>query len=84
MQADEFLVKPKTGKTRRDVNGLFGMFSDGKLSSKDFIRQKAEETSKENKTAFGCFSEFADPSKIAGEKGVWANAAVEKHRKEAK
>jgi len=40
-----------------------------------------QETGKERKTAFGCLREFADPSKIPGEKGAWARAAVEKHAK---
>jgi hypothetical protein len=31
-----------------DVNDLFGMFNDGKLSSDDFIRQKAVEKEMEN------------------------------------
>jgi len=40
-----------------------------------------QETGGERKTAFGCLREFADPSKIPGEKGAWARAAVEKHAK---
>jgi hypothetical protein len=31
-----------------DVNDLFGMFNDGKLSSDDFIKQKAVEKEMEN------------------------------------
>jgi virulence-associated protein VagC len=31
-----------------DVNDLFGMFNDGKLSSEDFIKQKALEKEMEN------------------------------------
>jgi hypothetical protein len=31
-----------------DVNELFGMFNDGKLSSDDFIKQKAVEKEMEN------------------------------------
>jgi hypothetical protein len=30
-------------KRKPDVNDLFGMFNDGKLSSEDFIQQKAIE-----------------------------------------
>jgi hypothetical protein len=33
---------------KSDVNDLFGMFSDGKLSSEDFIKQKAVERGMEN------------------------------------
>jgi hypothetical protein len=35
-------------KNRPNVNELFGMFSDGKLSSKDFIKQKTLEKEMEN------------------------------------
>jgi hypothetical protein len=35
-------------KRKPDVNDLFGMFNDGKLSSEDFIRQKAVEKELEN------------------------------------
>ncbi|MDR1605254.1 MAG: hypothetical protein LBS10_10815 [Gracilibacteraceae bacterium] len=31
-------------KIKPNINELFGMFSDGKLSSADFIREKAFET----------------------------------------
>jgi hypothetical protein len=33
------------------------------------------------KSAFGCLHRFARPDKIAGEKGAWERAAVEKHAK---
>ena len=46
------------------------------------ITPEAErKTNGEGKTAFGCFREFANPSKIPGEKGAWARAAIEKHAK---
>jgi len=46
------------------------------------ITPEAErKTGEERKTAFGCLREFANPSKIAGEKGAWARAVVEKHAK---
>jgi virulence-associated protein VagC len=35
-------------KRKPDVNDLFGMFNDGKLSSEDFIKQKAVEKEMEN------------------------------------
>jgi hypothetical protein len=35
-------------KSRPDINELFGMFSDGKLSSEEFIKQKAIEKGIEN------------------------------------
>jgi hypothetical protein len=35
-------------KRKPDVNDLFGMFNDGKLSSEDFIKQKAVEKAMEN------------------------------------
>jgi len=35
-------------KNKPNVNELFGMFSDGKLSSYDFIKQKAVEKEMEN------------------------------------
>ena len=35
----------------------------------------------ERKTAFGYLREFANPSKIPGEKGAWARAAIERHAK---
>ena len=35
-------------KTKPDVNELFGMFCDGKLSSEDFIKEKAIEKEMEN------------------------------------
>jgi hypothetical protein len=35
-------------KQKPNVNDLFGMFSDGKLSSDDFIKQKAVEKELEN------------------------------------
>jgi hypothetical protein len=35
-------------KTNTDVNELFGMFNDGKLSSEDFIREKAIEKEMDN------------------------------------
>jgi hypothetical protein len=31
------------------------------------------------KSAFGCLHRFADPEKIADEKGAWAQAAIEKY-----
>jgi hypothetical protein len=34
-------------KQKPNVDDLFGMFSDGKLSSDDFIKQKADEDEKE-------------------------------------
>ena len=46
------------------------------------ITPEAErKTGEERKTAFGCLREFANPSKIPGEKGAWARAAIEKHAK---
>jgi hypothetical protein len=30
-------------------------------------------------SAFGCLKKYADPSKIAGEKGAWERAAIEKY-----
>ena len=35
-------------KNNPDVNELFGMFDDGKLSSSDFIKQKSIEKEMEN------------------------------------
>jgi hypothetical protein len=35
-------------KNKPNVNELFGMFNDGKLSSDDFIRQKSIEKEMEN------------------------------------
>ena len=35
----------------------------------------------EKNSAFGCMHDFADPSKIAGEKGVWERAVLEKYAK---
>ena len=35
----------------------------------------------EGKSAFGCLHQFADPSKISGEKGAWERAVIEKHAK---
>jgi len=35
-------------KNKPSVNELFGMFNDGKLSSKEFIKQKAFEKEMEN------------------------------------
>jgi hypothetical protein len=35
-------------KRKPNVNDLFGMFNDGKLSSEDFIKQKAIEKEMEN------------------------------------
>jgi hypothetical protein len=35
-------------KRKPDVNDLFGMFNDGKLSSYDFVKQKAVEKEMEN------------------------------------
>ena len=35
-------------KNRPDINELFGMFSDGRLSSDDFLKQKAIEREMEN------------------------------------
>ena len=35
-------------KNKPNVNELFGMFKDGRLSSADFIKQKALEKEKEN------------------------------------
>jgi hypothetical protein len=32
-------------------------------------------------SAFGCLKKYADPSKIAGEKGAWRRAAIEKYAK---
>ena len=33
------------------------------------------------KGAFGCFQDFADPSKIPDEKGAWERAILEKYAK---
>jgi hypothetical protein len=35
----------------------------------------------DGKSAFGCLSRFACPTKISGEKEAWASAALEKHAK---
>ena len=35
----------------------------------------------EKNSAFGCMHDFANPSKIAGEKGAWEKAVLEKHAK---
>jgi len=35
-------------KNNPNVNELFGMFNDGRLSSEDFIKEKALEKEKEN------------------------------------
>jgi hypothetical protein len=32
-------------------------------------------------SAFGCLKKYADPSKIAGEKGAWERAVIEKYAK---
>jgi hypothetical protein len=45
------------------------------------IRPAETETEPKNsgKSAFGCLHRFANPSKIAGEKGAWERAAVKKY-----
>ena len=35
----------------------------------------------EKNSAFGCMHDFADPSKIADEKGAWERAVLEKYAK---
>ena len=42
----KIIFAPK--KSKPDVNELFGMFSDGKLSSADFIKEKIREKDMEN------------------------------------
>ena len=37
------------------------------------------ETAADGKSAFGCLHRFANPAKISGEKGAWAQAAIEKY-----
>ncbi|GHT59459.1 hypothetical protein FACS1894109_15420 [Spirochaetia bacterium] len=32
-------------------------------------------------SAFGCLKKYADPAKIAGEKGAWQRAVIEKYAK---
>ena len=34
------------------------------------------------KSAFGCLHRFANPAAIAGEKGAWARAVVERYEKD--
>jgi hypothetical protein len=45
------------------------------------IRPAETETESKNsgESAFGCLHRFANPLKIAGEKGAWERAAVKKH-----
>ena len=35
----------------------------------------------ERKSTFGCLHRFADPAKIPGEKGAWAQAVLNKYAK---
>ena len=44
------------------------------------IPERRESTSG-GKSAFGCLHRFANPSKIAGEKGAWERAVLEKYAK---
>jgi len=55
IQSDKIKISEDNGnivlspvKDKPNVNELFGMFNDGKLSSTDFIKQKALERDKEN------------------------------------
>jgi len=45
------------------------------------IPDDKQELHTEGKTAFGCFRNFANPSKISGEKGAWARAVLENYAK---
>jgi len=38
-----------------------------------------KESAAYGKSAFGCLHRFADPAKISGEKGAWAQAVLEKY-----
>jgi len=51
----------------------------GKAKVKLTVIPEIKKISTENKSAFGCLSHFADPSKISGEKNAWAQAVLEKH-----
>jgi hypothetical protein len=45
------------------------------------IIPETREMTVRGESAFGCLHNFADPSKISGEKGAWARAVLEKHAK---
>jgi len=42
------VLSPVKNKPKPNINDLFGMFNDGKLSSHDFIKDKAIERELEN------------------------------------
>jgi hypothetical protein len=44
------------------------------------ITPETKKTASKN-SAFGCLNRFADPSKIPGEEGAWAQAVQEKYEK---
>ena len=45
------------------------------------IPEKSESVAKVE-SAFGCLHRFADPARISGEKGAWAQAILKKHAKD--
>jgi hypothetical protein len=51
----------------------------GKARVKLTVIPENIKNSTERKSAFGCLSQFADPSKISGEKNAWTQATLEKH-----
>ena len=53
----------------------------GKAKVKLTVIPENNKSITEKKSAFGCLSQFADPSKISGEEDIWAQAVLEKHAK---
>jgi hypothetical protein len=51
----------------------------GKARVKLTVIPESIKKTTEKKSAFGCLSQFADPSKISGEKNAWAQAVLEKY-----
>lgn len=45
------------------------------------VTPEEAEISSNKKSAFGCLRQFANPAKIAGEKGAWSQAVLKKHEK---
>jgi len=53
----------------------------GKAKIKITVIPENINKTKEKKSAFGCLSQFADPSKISCEENAWAQVVLEKHAK---
>jgi hypothetical protein len=51
----------------------------GRAKIELIITPEKKKISAAGKTAFGCFHQFADSSKISGEKGAWERAVLERH-----